>query len=235
MPETRSPLFRLAAVAAIIAAVVPVGACGSSPERASTAPAPTTASAPSSASATAAPAPPAAPRRGKDYVAGTVASVSGTTVQVSQAGGTATVNLSSAHISQLSPAQPTDATVNSCIQIRPTRDSVASQNLVARAVVIDTPANGQCTPYTPTTTGAPARRGLRGTVTAVGSGTLTIDGATVALNNNTVYVKRSAATVQTVGNGQCLSARGTNDASGTLQATTATVRTAVNGQCPQRR
>ena len=96
MPETRSPLFRLAAVAAIIAAVVPVGACGSSPERASTAPAPTTASAPSSASATAAPAPPAAPRRGKDYVAGTVASVSGTTVQVSQAGGTATVNLSSA-------------------------------------------------------------------------------------------------------------------------------------------
>jgi hypothetical protein len=166
---------------------------------------------------------------------GTVVSVSGMTVQLSQAGGSATVNLSSARISQLLPAQPTDVTVNSCIQIRPTRDSAGSQNPVARSIVIGTPPNGQCAPSTPSTTGAPARGGLRGTVTAVGSGTLTIGGATVALNNNTVYVKRSAATVQTVGNGQCLSARGTNDASGTLQATTATVRAAVDGQCPQRR
>ena len=58
----------------------------------------------------------------------------------------------------------------------------------------------------------------------LGSGTLTIDGANVSINEATMYVKRSAAAIQAVANGQCMSARGTNDGSGTLQATTAMVR-----------
>jgi uncharacterized protein DUF5666 len=145
------------------------------------------------------------------------------------------VNLASAQIAQMSPAQLTDVTVNSCVRIRPTRDTAGSQNPVARMVLIGTPANGQCGSSAPPNSTEPEHAGLRGTVTAVGAGTLTMDAVTVTVNDATRYVKRSAATVQTVANGQCLTARGTNDASGTLQATTATVAAPVNGQCWHRK
>lgn len=101
-------------------------------------------------------------------------------------------------------------------------------------VVIGTPPSGRCATSTPSNSAQPARSGLHGAVTAVESGTLTVDGTTVSVNQATRYVKRSAATIQTVANGQCMTARGTNDASGTLQATTATVRAPMNGQCSRR-
>lgn len=235
MARRKAGWSRLMAAGPVIVAVAMVGACGTSSNNTSASSTVTTTAASSAPSATAAPGPSAAPRGGKDHVAGTVASESGATVQVSKAGHDTSVNLASAQIAQLSPAQPTDVTVNSCVRIRPTRDSASSQNPVARTVLIGTPPNGQCSSSTPSNSTEPARAGLHGPVTAVGSGTLTIDGTTVSVNEATRYVKRSTATIQTVADGQCLFARGTNDGSGTLQATTATVRAPVNGQCPQRR
>jgi Domain of unknown function (DUF5666) len=234
MPHTRSGWSRLMTAGPIIVAVAMVAACGTSSNSTSSSTTTTTKAATSTASATAAPGSPAAPRGGKDHIAGTVASESGPIVQVSHDGRASSVNLAAAQIAQLSPAEPTDVTVNSCVRIRPTRDSADSQNPVARMVVIGTPPGGQCASSTPSNTTEPARAGLHGAVTAVGSGTLTVDGTTVSVNQATKYVKRSAATIQAVANGQCMTARGTNDASGTLQAATATVRAPVNGQCSRR-
>jgi Domain of unknown function (DUF5666) len=131
----------------------------------------------------------------------------GVEMAVSHDGRASSVNLAAAQIAQLSPAEPTDVTVNSCVRIRPTRDSADSQNPVARMVVIGTPPGGQCASSTPSNTTEPVRAGLHGAVTAVGSGTLTVDGTTVSVNQATRYVKRSAATIQTVANGQCMTTR----------------------------
>ena len=234
MPQKRSKPLHVPAGAALIAAVLPLAACGTSsnPPAASPNSTSTHAAAPQSSTA-----PSQSARGGKDRVSGMVTSVSGGTVQVAQGGGTAAVNLTSAtHIAQMSPAQASDVTVGSCVQIRPARNSASgSQSVTAQTVVIGTPSSGQCANPTQSSANRPGRGGVRGTVTAVNAGSVSIADTTVTLTPNTTYEKRTPATVQAVSNGQCLSAQGTNDAAGTLQATTATVRPPVNGQCPHRR
>ena len=136
MAHTRSGWSRLMTAGPILVAVGMVAACGTSSNITSSSTTTTTKAATSTASATAAPGSPAAPRGGKDHIAGTVASESGPIVQVSHDGRASSVNLAAAQIAQLSPAEPTDVTVNSCVRIRLTRDSADSQNPFARMVAI---------------------------------------------------------------------------------------------------
>lgn len=238
---SRFPLSALVAGVAVLAA-----ACGSS----------TTASQPSnSASANAAATTPAAAPKGsgKDHVAGMIASVNGTTVSVNTGNGTATVDFSqSTKISQVVSASPADLTVGSCVTVRPARgaSSAPGAPVTAAAVALSAPLKGQCfsaakqsgpSPAATPSAGTAPARGLWGTLTSTTGTTLVITTApgngstatTVDVDNATAYTKRVPAQAQAITQGECITANGTGDASGTLQATTIGLRPANNGKCPQ--
>jgi hypothetical protein len=130
------------------------------------------------------------------------------------------------------PAQLSDVTAGSCVTVRPTRGSDAKTGAVTAAAVQIVPAsNGQC----------PQPRGghqLAGSVGSVNGNTLTLTTAgtaaqtSVSVTNNTRYAKRTAASAQAISQGECLTANGTKDTAGALQAASVTVRPARNGSCP---
>jgi Domain of unknown function (DUF5666) len=162
-----------------------------------------------------------------------IASVSGNTIQVSQKNGTATVDITgSTKIAEVTPAQLTDVTPGSCVTARLPHDS--AQGAPARTVMIAPAPNGGCnSPQN-------ARAALvRGTVTSVNGNTVVLNvnqngstsQANVTVDNNTTYTKRASATSASIAQGKCLAARGTNDTSGALQATTVTVSPTENGMC----
>jgi hypothetical protein len=66
--------------------------------------------------------------------------------------------------------------------------------------------------------------------------TLTTSGTaaqtSVSVTNVTRYAKRIPANPQAISQGECLSANGTKDNGGALQAASITVRPAKNGSCP---
>ncbi len=56
----------------------------------------------------------------------------------------------------------------------------------------------------------------------------------VTVTDKTQYTKGASATSQAIAQGKCITARGTKDGGGTLQATVVTLGPANNkGQCPQ--
>jgi hypothetical protein len=207
-----------------LAVAMSVAACGSSTSGTTAAPTtPSAASPPSTSTQT----------KAKDHIAGLITSVSGNTIQVGQQNGSAAVDFApSTKIASLSAAQLSDVTAGSCVAVRPTRDSNAAGGTVTAAAVLIVPsANGQC----------PQPRDGRevvGTVGSVNANTLTLtSGGTaaqtsVALTNQTRYVRRTVADAHAISQGECLSARGTKDSGGTLQATAIVVRPANNGSCP---
>ncbi|MBV8349287.1 MAG: hypothetical protein JOZ49_17710, partial [Mycolicibacterium sp.] len=167
MPKTAISKYPLLAVIGLTA--LSLAACGSStsgspasPNKASGAPSPP-ASAPTSSPGT-----PSA--QGKDHVAGLIGSVSGTTIQVTQQSGSATVAYSpSTQISEVTPAQLTDVTTGSCVAVRPAGGG-GTQNggtVTARTVFINTSANGQCQPR--------GRGGVSGTVSSVNGNTVVVN------------------------------------------------------------
>jgi Domain of unknown function (DUF5666) len=225
-------VMRYAIVVLTSLTALSVAACGSS---SNPSPAASKSSVSSPTSSTSAPST-AAPQasNGKDHIAGLIASVSGNTVQVNQRNGSATVDVgSSTKVAELTPAQLTDLTPGSCVTARSPRDNPSG---AARMIVIGNGANGQCT--------APnnARAGMvRGSVASVNGNTVVVNvtaqnGSTsasnVAVDTTTTYLKRASATSSAIAQGKCLAARGTNDSSGTLQATSVTVSPANNGNCP---
>jgi Domain of unknown function (DUF5666) len=235
MPNTAISKYPLLAVIGLTA--LSLAACGSStsgspasPTKASGAP-PPPASAPTSSPGT-----PSA--QGEDHVAGLIGSVSGTTIQVTQQSGSATVAYSpSTTISEITPAQLTDVTTGSCVAVRPAGGG-GTQNggtVTARTVFINTSANGQCQP--------PRGRGaVSGTVSSVNGNTIVVNATdasgntsqtNVQVGNTTTYAKRGVANAQAIAQGKCIAARGTDDSTGTLQATTINLRPASNGTCSQ--
>lgn len=218
--------MRYAILAITAAAAVSVAACGSSGNS-------TPAASKSSGSATTSSSPTPAPQSGeKDHVAGLIASVSGTTVQVNQKSGTATVDVTqSTKVAEMTPAQVTDLTPGACVSTRTPKDNASA---AVRMVVIGTDANGNCA--------APqnARPGMvRGTVASVNGNTVVLNvsqnGSTsqsnITVDNQTRYEKRAASTAQAIAQGKCLSASGTTDSSGALQAANVTLSPANNGKC----
>ena len=228
MPRTATSRYSLLAVVGITA--LAVAACGSTT---SGSPA---SSAGASGTGSASPAPLA---QGRNHVAGLVASVSGSTVQVTRQNATVTVTYSPAtKISEVTPAQFTDVTAGSCIAVRPSArppPSGGAATVTARMVSINALANGRCqAPH--------GRGGLAGTVSSVNGNTIVLNaidsnGTTsqtnVQVDNTTRYARLAAANSQAIAQGKCLAARGTNDSTGTLQATTINLRPADNGTCMQ--
>ena len=178
--------------------------------------------------------PTAAPAKGKakDHVAGLISSVAGNTIAVALQNGSATVDFTdSTKVSSLAAAQVSDVTAGDCVVVRPTRDSTAGGGPVTAARVQIIPASdGRC----------PRPRGGRELIGAVGSvngTTLTLNAAgasaptSVSVTDKTRYARRTTANVQAISQGECLSANGTKDTSGVLQAASITVRPARNGSC----
>jgi hypothetical protein len=225
----QSRVTRYAVIAAVGATTLSVAACGSTTSG--------TPAAPSSSVHAAAPSPvPAstAPSAGRDRVAGLIASTSGSTFEVTQKSGTATVGYSGAtRITEITAAQLTDVSAGSCITVRPTRDSSAPGDtpITARAVMVSTADNGQCPPGR----GGGDDRGVRGTVASVDGDTIVVNGTvsqqSVAVTDTTTYTKSAASNDEAIAQGECVTARGSNDGSGVLQATSITLRPAVNGDC----
>jgi hypothetical protein len=216
--------YTLSLLAAVVS--VSVAACGSSNSGAP-------AASGSSSSPAAASASPQPKKHAKDHVAGLISSVSGNTIQLAQQNGSATVDFAnSTKISSLVPAQLSDVTTGSCVAVRPTRGSDAKTGAVTAAAVQIVPAsNGQC----------PQPRGgrqLAGAIGSVNGNTLALTTAgtaaqtSVSVTNDTRYAKRVAANAQAISQGECLTANGTKDTAGALQAASITVRPAMNGSCP---
>ncbi len=171
-----------------------------------------------------APAPP--PSVGKDYVEGMVESVSGGTIALRTRTGSATVTFDPATpVFQVAPAQLTDVTPGSCINVRAAPQSApAGGAITAQAVTVTSAVDGKCPP--------PA--GFYGTVASVSGNTIAVNGlgpgpaapTTVTVADTTSYKRQTASNTQAITNGTCMGAQGTNDG-GALQATTISLE-----QCP---
>jgi hypothetical protein len=244
VPSPTARLTRFAIFAAAAAAALAVAACGTS----NTGNNATSASA-SPKSSSAAPAQP----KGTDHVAGLIASVSGSTIQVTQSAGNATVDFTpSTKVVEVTPAQLTDVTVGNCISVRQTPESAPAGGAVtAQSVRVSPPVDGKCPQPkqqagpadTPPPSAAPAKnRGINGTVTSVAGNTINVtktdataasSQTAITVTDKTKYTKQTTTDGQAIAQGKCITARGTKDGGGTLQATTITLQPANNGKCPQ--
>lgn len=182
---------------------------------------------------------------GEDEVAGSIASVSGTTIEVSGPKGSAAVSFSPAtKIMELTPARPTDITAGLCVTIRPASGAEGG-DVVADAVVVGASSGGECKKTGGAdNAGLPASPlgGFRGTVDSISEKTIAIttlgaDGSKtntrVVFNDLTVFADRHLVKSDAIVEGKCIIAGGTNDTGGTLQALTINLPLVVNGACPQ--
>jgi hypothetical protein len=173
-----------------------------------------------SAEPSAAPPPaPAPPPVGKDYVEGLVESVSGSTIALRTRTGSATADFTPAtQVVEVTPAQLTDVTPGSCVNVRATPESASTgAGITAQAITIAGAIDGKCPP--------PA--GFFGTVASVSGNTITVNGmgpggqsppTNVTVANTTSYSRQTPSSTQAIVNGKCMGARGTQDG-GVLHAT----------------
>jgi hypothetical protein len=227
MPATqvRARLIPLAILAAVIAAIALVVAmCGPSNNTSNSGKTgkPTVSAIPPNPAPSAAlpPAPPPPPV-GKDYVEGLVEAVSGNTIQLRTRTGSATVGFTpDTRVVQVTPAQLSDVTPGSCVNVRGTPQSASSGAAITAQAVTVTPAiDGKCPP--------PA--GFYGTVTSVSGNTIVVSGmgaggqttpTNVTVADTTSYTKQAPSSTQAIEHGKCMGAQGTKDSGGVLQATT---------------
>lgn len=174
-----------------------------------------------------------------DGVIGPVTSVSPGSFEVAKAGGVATVEFTDATVtSQAIPAQRAEIAPGSCIKAGPTPDSTPADSgaITAKWVMISTPVDGQCSQRPGA---APvSHRGVRGMVDSVDGDTVTVTRsdkttATVTVTDDTHFRRRVVSTAHAVTVGQCVVARGTDDANGVLQATRIIFWTPSGDHCPQ--
>jgi hypothetical protein len=221
----------LAAVIAVIAACVALCApsnyssnSGSDGKASSSAPSTAPSTTPPSSASSAAPAPTPV---GKDYVEGLVESISGDSIQLTTRSGSATVGLTpSTRVVEVSPAQLTNVTPGSCVNVRATPQSApAGAAITAQSVTITPATGGTCPP--------PA--GLYGMVTSVSGDSIVVNSAgagdhttptTVTVTNATTYSKQAISSTHAIQHGKCIGAQGTNSG-GALQAATISIE-----ECP---
>jgi hypothetical protein len=216
--------FAILAVAS--ASALSVGACSKHEEN--------------KAPATSAPASANANDNAKDSVSGLIASVSGDSVQVNQAGGTATVNVSATtKITEYTTAQLTDIAAGSCVSAvsAPQSPPAPGGAVTAKSVkLVPQVSDGKCPQPKNAQPGA-----VIGTVASVAGNTIKVnvtDGngnpaeTDVTFTDTTQYTREASATPQAIAQGKCLSALGTKDGGGTLQAKAVALGPAYNGKCP---
>ena len=225
MPTISRPrLTELAILGVIVVIALCVAMCGpsNSTSNNSNTGKPTVSAVPPSSAPSAAPPPgPAPPPVGKDYVEGLVESVSGNTIALRTRTGSATVDFTpSTRVVEVTPAQLTDVTPGSCVNVRATPQSAPAggAGITAQAVTITAAIDGNC----------PPPPGFFGTVTSVSGNTIAVSGmgpggqtapTNVTVANTTSYSKQTASSTQAIVHGKCMGAQGTQDA-GVLHATT---------------
>jgi len=241
IPTTSHPprLTRFAILAVTGITALSVAACGSSNKAAPT-------STPTS------PTPNGQAPNGQARVSGLIASVAGNSVQVTERdNATAAVNFTSTtKVTELTPAKLTDVTAGSCVSVRPARgESQGGQPITAKSVRVSPAVDGKCprpnqppagssTPGPSPSNGPAAGRGVGGTVASVAGDTITVNGndgaapTTVAVTDTTRYTKHASASTQSIAQGKCMTAQGSLDGSGAIQATAINLRPANDGQCP---
>jgi Domain of unknown function (DUF5666) len=212
-------LIRLAILACVIALIfLGVAMCGPGHDSSSNTNGgkPTVSAIPPKSAPSAAPAPAPPPPEAKDYVEGLVESVSGNAIQLRTRTGSASVDFSPAtRVVEQTPAQLTDVTPGSCINVRATPQSAPPPAAITAQSVTITPAiDGKCPP--------PA--GFYGTVTSVSGSTIAVNGlgptpTNVTVAHSTTYNKQTPSSSEAIENGKCMGAQGTNSA-GALQAVT---------------
>lgn len=181
---------------------------------------------------------------GEDEVAGSIDSVSGTTIEVSWPQGSASVSFSdSTKIMELTPVEQADITPGKCVTIRPSSGAEGG-TVTAEAVVIGASSGGECKK-----TGGADNAGLprsplggfRGNVDSVDAKTIFLttlgaDGSstktTVEVNDKTLFADRHRVDATAIVEGKCIIAGGTNDTGGVLQALTINLPLVVDGACP---
>ena len=168
----------------------------------------------------------AASANGADSVSGLVASVSGNTVQVTQATGTATVDVgSSAKVTEFTEARLSDIAAGNCVSVDSTAFSTGPDGAVTAKTVHLNPQgdDGKCAQPK---NAKPPR--VIGTVASVSGNTInvTVTDANgnpaethVTVADTTKYTKSASATSQAIAQGKCVTAGGTKDGGGTLKAT----------------
>jgi hypothetical protein len=230
-------MSRVALLAVTGATALSVAACGSSNEAKPTATNPTS-SAPSSSS-------PSASGKSKDWVNGLIDSVSGSTIQVSQRSGTATVDFTpSTAVSETIPAQLTDVTPGSCVSVRPDRHGASAGGgaVSARSVRVKTAVDGKCPAPTHPAGGGSHHQPPSGQVASVTGNTITLNNTdaqgnpsqiSVSVTDTTTYTRQTATDAQAIAQGKCIAAQGTRDGGGALQATNISLQQADNGGCPE--
>lgn len=177
-----------------------------------------TATPPSPAAGQPPPPAPASPPAAKDYVEGLVQSVSGGTIGLRTRTGSATVDFTpQTRVVETTPAQLTDVTPGSCVNVRATPQSASTPGAItAQSVTVTQAVDGKCPP--------PA--GFYGTVSSVSGNTIAVSGigaqptpTNVTVADTTSYQRQTASDSQAITNGKCLGAQGTQDA-GVLHAMT---------------
>ncbi|HKI41529.1 MAG TPA: hypothetical protein VKA66_14385, partial [Mycobacterium sp.] len=124
----------------------------------------------------------------------------------------------STRIADVTPAQLTDVTPGSCVNVRATPQSAPTGAAIAAQSVTITPAiDGKC----------PPSLGFYGTVASVSGNTIAVNNTAVGgqttptnvtVTNTTSYSKQTATNAQAIAHGKCMGAQGTNS-NGVLQAT----------------
>jgi hypothetical protein len=215
-------LTGLAILAVAGATALSVGACSSSHDEKS----------PATSSPAAA--------NGKDSVHGLIASVSGNAVQVTEQTGTATVDVSpSAKVTETTAAQLSDVAAGNCVSVVSAPAPAPGGPATAKSVHLTPQGPGGKCPQ-PKNVQPPK---VVGTVASVAGNTIHVTAADangkpaqtdVTVTDTTKYSKGASATSQAIAQGKCITASGTKDGGGTLQATVVTLGPANNkGQCSQ--
>jgi hypothetical protein len=190
--------------------------------------------------------------KNKDVVQGQVASVSGNAVQVSVSSGTATVDVGpSAKVTQLTKAQLADVVAGNCVRLA-AEPAPPGGAATAISVTLNPPAgDGKCNEPKPAAAGSPGAPApdqpfpVVGTVVAVEGNNIKVavkdaNGhpaqTEATVTDKTQYNKGVAASAKAVAEGKCITAVGTKDGGGTLQAAVVTLSPAhEKGNCPQPR
>jgi hypothetical protein len=232
LPTSR--LARFAILTATGVTALSLAACGSSSTSSPTT-SPSSASSPAAAAPTTTSAP--SPSNGEARVSGLIASVAGNAAQVTQQNGNATVDFSgSTKVTQSGPAALTDVTTGSCVSVRPQEGGQGGQPITAASVRVSSAANGKC----PQANESGKRSAVKGSVASVAGNTINVTSTdpsgnstqtAVTVSDKTRYSKQAAADTQAISAGKCLTAKGTQDANGALQATTIDLRPAHDGKC----
>lgn len=252
----QTPRFtRFAVLALAGATALSVGACSSSNK---SSPSTSTSTSTSTVTSTATS---QAPANGEAHVSGFIASVAGNSIQVTKKDNTtAAVNFTSTtKVTEVTPATLADVTSGSCVIVRPTQEPQGGQPVTAASVKVSPSVNGACpakpagqgpgqgqSSTTPAPPGSPAPAPkpapVRGSVASVSGNTINVTSTdpsgntkqtAVTVDDKTTYSKKTAANTDAIVQGKCLWARGTQDNSGTLQATSISVRAANDGKCDQ--